>query len=113
MNGKKIAIVGTGISGLTCAYHLSRNHHVTVFESEDYIGGHTHTVEVEKNGEKVRIDTGFIVFNDRTYPNFIKMMEEIGVAFQKTEMSFSVRNDDRALEYNGGSLAGLLSLIHI
>lgn len=109
MNGKKIAIVGTGISGLTCAYHLSRNHHVTIFEAEDYIGGHTHTVEVEKNGEKVKIDTGFIVFNDRTYPNFMKMMEEIGVASQKTEMSFSVRNDALDLEYNGGSLPGLFA----
>ncbi len=109
MNGKKIAIVGTGISGLTCAYHLSRNHNVTIFESEDYIGGHTHTVEVEKDGEKVKIDTGFIVFNDRTYPNFTKMMEEIGVSSQKTEMSFSVRNDALALEYNGGSLTGLFA----
>jgi len=66
---KKIAIVGTGISGLTCGYYLSRNHDVTVFEQDDYIGGHTHTVEVD-NDENAAIDTGFIVFNDRTYPNF-------------------------------------------
>lgn len=109
MKGKRIAIVGTGIAGLTCAYYLSPNHEVTLFESADYIGGHTHTVEVEKDGERVRVDTGFIVFNDRTYPNFINLMEEIGVTAQKTEMSFSVRNDGLALEYNGGSLAGLFA----
>lgn len=109
MKKKRIAIVGTGIAGLTCAYYLSPNHEVTIFESADYIGGHTHTVEVEKDGEKVWVDTGFIVFNDRTYPNFINLMKEIGVTAQKTEMSFSVRNDVLALEYNGGSLAGLFA----
>lgn len=109
MKGKRIAIVGTGIAGLTCAYYLNRNHEVTLFESADYIGGHTHTVEVEKGGERVRVDTGFIVFNDRTYPHFVNLMEEIGVTAQKTEMSFSVRNDELALEYNGGSLAGLFA----
>ncbi|MEE4241825.1 MAG: FAD-dependent oxidoreductase [Desulfopila sp.] len=109
MSGKRIAIIGTGISGLTCAYHLSRRNEVTVFESADYVGGHTHTVKVEKNGETAWIDTGFIVFNDRTYPNFIRMMEDIGVARQKTEMSFSVRNDGIGLEYNGGSMTGLFA----
>ncbi len=109
MTPKNIAIIGTGIAGLTCGYYLSRNHRVTVFEAADYIGGHTHTVEVEKEGERSRIDTGFIVFNDRTYPNFIRLMDEIGVAGQPTEMSFSVRNDQLGLEYNGGTIDGLFA----
>jgi predicted NAD/FAD-binding protein len=109
MKPENIAIIGTGIAGLTCGYYLSRNHRVTLFEAADYIGGHTHTVEVEKEGERSLIDTGFIVFNDRTYPNFIRLMEEIGVAGQATEMSFSVRNDQLGLEYNGGTIAGLFA----
>lgn len=109
MTPKNIAIIGTGIAGLTCGYYLSRNHRVTLFEAADYIGGHTHTVEVEREGERSRIDTGFIVFNDRTYPNFIRLMDEIGVASQPTEMSFSVRNDQLGLEYNGGTIDGLFA----
>lgn len=107
MNRQKIAIVGSGISGLTCAYELSKNHEISVFEAEDYIGGHTHTVEVENQGEVADIDTGFIVFNDRTYPEFIKMMDRLGVQYQPTEMSFSVRNDAIDLEYNGNTLNSL------
>ncbi|HBG19871.1 MAG TPA: FAD-dependent oxidoreductase [Desulfobulbaceae bacterium] len=109
MKPRNIAIIGTGIAGLTCGYYLSRNHQVTLFEAAHYIGGHTHTVEVEKEGERSLIDTGFIVFNDRTYPNFIRLMEEIGVAGQATEMSFSVRNDQLGLEYNGGTIDGLFA----
>lgn len=109
MKIKNIAIVGSGISGLTCGYYLNRNHRVTLFEAEDYIGGHTHTVAVQKDGENARIDTGFIVFNDRTYPHFIELMREIGVTWQNTEMSFSVRNDGLNLEYSGGSVAGLFA----
>lgn len=109
MKRKRIAIIGSGISGLTCAYHLSANHDVTLYEAADYIGGHTHTVEVEKDGEKSKIDTGFIVFNDRTYPNFIKLMNELGVSYQPTEMSFSVRNDQLDLEYNGNTLNSLFA----
>jgi uncharacterized protein len=109
MSPKKIAIIGSGISGLTCAYHLSRRHEVTVFEAADYIGGHTHTVEVEKEGELSNIDTGFIVFNDRTYPNFISLMQELRVPYQPSEMSFSVRNDAIDLEYNGNNLNTLFA----
>ncbi len=105
---KNIAIVGTGISGLTCGYYLNKSHEVTLFEQADYIGGHTHTVEVD-NGEKAAIDTGFIVFNDRTYPNFIKLIKELKVDYQPTEMSFSVRNDAINLEYNGHSLPTLFA----
>ncbi len=106
---KKIAVIGSGIAGLTSAYFLSKKHEITVFEANDYIGGHTHTVEVEYDGEKSAIDTGFIVFNDRTYPNFIRLMREISVEYQPTEMSFSVRNDAIGLEYNGNNLDSLFA----
>jgi len=110
MTIKKIAIIGSGISGLTCGYYLSKQgHEIGVFESEDYIGGHTHTVDAVIGDESARIDTGFIVFNDRTYPNFIRLMEEIGVEYQPTEMSFSVRNDRIDLEYNGHNLNRLFA----
>lgn len=106
---KHIAIIGSGISGLTCAYRLSNNNDVTIFEANDYIGGHTHTVTVEKEGERSAIDTGFIVFNNRTYPRFISLIEELGVDYQPTEMSFSVRNDALNLEYNGNNLNSLFA----
>ncbi len=106
---KKIAIIGSGISGLTCAYYLSRRYRVTVFEANDYIGGHTHTVPVDHAGEQADIDTGFIVFNDRTYPNFIRLLHELEVPYQPTEMSFSVRNDRIGLEYNGHNLKTLFA----
>lgn len=105
----KIAIVGTGISGLTAAWLLQREHEVTVFESNDYVGGHTHTVDVELDGERHAIDTGFIVFNDRTYPNLNRLFDYLGVASLPTSMSFSVRCDRTGIEYNGSSLAGLFA----
>lgn len=107
---KNIGIIGTGISGLTCGYYLSKKGaEVTLFEAADYIGGHTHTVQTEFENEQASIDTGFIVFNDRTYPRFISLMEEIGVDYQPTEMSFSVRNDRLDLEYNGTNVNGLFA----
>ena len=110
INGrKKIAIIGTGISGLTCGYYLYKYHDVTIFEANDYIGGHTATVDVNMSDKSYAIDTGFIVYNDRTYPNFIKMMNEIGVEGRPTQMSFSVRNDSNGLEYNGHTLSTLFA----
>ena len=106
---KRIAVVGSGISGLTCAYLLSQKHDVTVFEKNGVIGGHTATVDVDVAGEKQAIDTGFIVFNDRTYPNFIKLIQQLGVKKQKTEMSFSVANLTSGLEYNGHNLNTLFA----
>ena len=82
---KKIAIIGTGISGLTCGHLLHGENDITVFEENDYIGGHTATKTIEDGGETHRIDTGFIVFNDWTYPNFIALMKKLGVAYQPTE----------------------------
>ncbi|WGY47250.1 NAD(P)/FAD-dependent oxidoreductase [Vibrio sp. ABG19] len=105
----KIAIVGTGISGLTCGYYLHQEHDITLFEANDYIGGHTATVDVELQGQSYSVDTGFIVYNDRTYPNFIRMMDEIGVQGVPTQMSFSVRNDSNGLEYNGHTLRTLFA----
>lgn len=105
----KIAIVGSGISGLTCAYLLQRQHEITVFEASDWIGGHTHTVDVQVEGREYAIDTGFIVFNDWTYPNFVRLLERLGVASQATEMSLSVHDPRSGDEYNGNNLNSLFA----
>ncbi|MEE4100697.1 NAD(P)/FAD-dependent oxidoreductase [Pseudomonas viridiflava] len=105
----KIAVVGSGIAGLTSAYLLNRSHDVTVFESSDWIGGHTHTVDVQVDGRHHAIDTGFIVFNDWTYPNFIKLLGQLDVAFKPTEMSFSVHDPRTGVEYNGNNLNSLFA----
>lgn len=105
----KIAIVGSGIAGLTCAYLLNRRHDIQVFEASDWIGGHTHTVDVQVEGRNYAIDTGFIVFNDWTYPNFIRLLEQIGVGFKPTEMSFSVSDPATGVEYNGHDLNTLFA----
>jgi len=105
----KIAIVGAGISGLTSAYYLCRQHQVTVFESEPEIGGHTATKSVEIEGQRYDVDTGFIVYNDWTYPNFIALMNEIGVSGRKSEMSFSVTCETTGLEYAGSNINTLFA----
>ncbi|MFW9082755.1 NAD(P)/FAD-dependent oxidoreductase [Pseudomonas sp. P2757] len=105
----KIAIVGSGIAGLTSAYLLNRRHEVTVFEAGDWVGGHTHTVDVTVAGRQYAVDTGFIVFNDWTYPNFIRLLGQLGVPFKATEMSFSVNDPDSGLEYNGNNLNSLFA----
>lgn len=105
----KIAVVGTGISGNLTAYHLNKKHDITVFEAENYAGGHTHTHTVELGGEKQIIDTGFIVFNKKTYPNFIKLLKELDVPYQSSKMSFSVQNQRTGLEYNGTNLNALFA----
>jgi uncharacterized protein len=105
----KIAIIGSGIAGSTLAYHLHPHHEVTVFESGSHIGGHTHTHDIEVSGEKHSVDTGFIVFNDRTYPNFIELLEKLDVAWQPSNMSFSVKDETTGLEYNGTTLNSLFA----
>jgi len=105
----KIAIVGSGISGLTCAHLLHAEHDITLFEANDYVGGHTHTIDVSFEDDQVAIDTGFIVYNERTYPNFIGLLDELNVATHPTEMGFSVRCHETDFEYNGTSPLGLIS----
>jgi predicted NAD/FAD-binding protein len=103
----RIAIVGGGISGLTVAHLLHRDHAITVFETNDYIGGHTHTVDVDLGGERLAVDTGFIVYNKRNYPNFTRLLAQLGVPTQPSAMGFSVRLEDPELEYNGSTLRQL------
>ena len=106
---ERIAIVGSGISGLTCAYLLSSKHDVTLYEAQDSLGGHTNTERVEIKNQVYPVNTGFIVFNDRTYPNFIKLMETLAVPSEDSSMSFSVQAEDIGLEYNGTNLNALFS----
>lgn len=106
---KRIAIIGTGISGLTTAFMLNKDHEVKVYEANDYIGGHTATKKVTVNNQVFAIDTGFIVYNDWTYPNFIKLMQTLGVSTQPSEMSFSVKNLRTKMEYNGNTLNSLFA----
>ncbi|MDJ0940868.1 MAG: FAD-dependent oxidoreductase [Woeseiaceae bacterium] len=105
----KIAIVGTGIAGNVAAYMLRDRYDITVYEAGSYIGGHTNTIDVEEGGRQIPVDTGFIVFNDRTYPNFIRILDEIGQESQPSVMSFSVRTEDDRLEYNGATLNTLFA----
>jgi predicted NAD/FAD-binding protein len=105
----KIAIVGTGIAGNVAAYYLNRQHDITVYEAGTWVGGHTNTIDVTTERGPLPVDTGFIVFNDRTYPNFIRLLDELGVASQDSDMSFSVRRERPELEYNGSTLDGLFA----
>ena len=104
---QRIAIIGSGIAGLACAWWLSKRHAVTLFERNDYLGGHTHTHEIELEGRRLAVDTGFIVFNPQHYPLLTSLFAELGVATQPTVMSFSVHDERRALEYCASSLGGL------
>ena len=108
-SNSRVAIIGSGISGLTTAYLLSRKHEVTLFEAGDSLGGHTNTEHVEVKGKNYPVNTGFIVFNDWTYPNFIKLMNQLGVEIEASDMSFSVRCENTGLEYNGTSLNSLFA----
>lgn len=105
----RIAIIGAGISGLTAAYRLQDRHCVTLFEAEDRLGGHALTIEVGDHNERHALDVGFMVFNDRTYPKFIQLLNELGVASRPTSMSFSVSDPHSGLEYNGSSLGTLFA----
>ena len=105
----KIAIVGSGISGLVTAYLLSQDHDITVYEAANYIGGHTNTVSVELKGRNYEVDTGFIVYNEKNYPNFVKLLDQLEVPNQPTNMSFSVRCIITGLEYNGTSINKLFA----
>ena len=105
----RIAIVGTGISGLTASYLLNQEHDIIVYEKNDYIGGHTHTHSIKSKYENFSVDSGFIVYNEVTYPNFIKLLKKLGVESQKTTMGFSVKSINKNLEYAGNSLNSLFA----
>ena len=105
----RIAVVGSGISGMTAAYLLSRKHEVVLLEKETRLGGHTHTHIVDSSRGPLAVDTGFIVHNDRTYPNFTRLMEELGVERQPSDMSFGVTDRATGLEYSSRGLNGLFA----
>ncbi len=103
----RIAVIGAGISGLASAWMLSRKYAVTLFEAQDYLGGHTHTHELDLDGRHYAVDSGFIVFNERHYPLLTTLLRQLRVRTQPTTMSFSVRSEASGLEYNASSLDGL------
>jgi len=103
----RIAIVGAGISGLVVAHLLHREHEITVFEANNYAGGHTNTVRVDSGNSTLAVDTGFIVFNDRNYPNFERLLSKLGVPSQPSSMSFSVSDGRGGFEYSSTSANGL------
>ncbi len=110
MTRLRIAVVGSGISGLSVAYLLARVHDVALFERDDRVGGHSHTHTVAGSRGPIGVDSGFIVHNDRTYPNLLRLFEELGVETQPTEMSLAVRCDGCGLEYAGAKgLGGVLA----
>ena len=103
----KIAVVGSGISGLSAAYYLSKNHHVDLFEKDDHFGGHSHTIDLNISAKKIAVDIGFIVFNFKTYPNLIKFFNENKIEIEKSDMSFSVSLRNTIFEYCGKGLDGI------
>jgi predicted NAD/FAD-binding protein len=105
----RIAVVGAGISGLMAAYLLCEEHEVTVFEQNDYIGGHTRTVDVASGGQNLSVDTGFIVFNEKTYPNFIRLLKRLDVPWQPSVMSFSVQCERTGLEFSPSTLNSIFA----
>ena len=106
---EKLAIIGSGIAGMGAAYFLNNSFDVTIFEKNDYVGGHTNTVTVDENGKPVFIDTGFMVFNKVTYPNLTKLFEKLDVSVKPTSMSFSVSHVESGLEFSGSGINGLFS----
>jgi len=107
MNKQRIAVVGSGIAGLSAAWLLSRQHEVTLFEADSRLGGHTHTVDVQVDGKSFAVDTGFLVFNDHTYPNLIALFDHLGVESVASDMSFAVSLEKPAMEWAGSTLSTL------
>ena len=105
----KIAVIGSGISGLSAAYYLSKKYYVDLYEKEDHFGGHSHTVDIKTDKENISVDVGFIVFNELTYPNLINFFKEIKVEYEKSNMSFSVSVKGTEIEYSGSGFKGIFS----
>ena len=103
----KIAVIGSGISGLSAAYYLSKKHKVDLFEKEDHFGGHSYTYDIKEDQKIVSVDLGFIVFNEKTYPNLINFFKELKVDYEKSNMSFAVSIKDTKVEYSGKSLGSM------
>ena len=105
----KIAVVGSGISGLSAAFYLSKKYKVDLFEQDDHFGGHSYTYDIKKNNKTIPVDLGFIVFNELTYPNLIKFFNELSVPYEKSDMSFSVSIQDSDIEYGGRGLKAIFA----
>ena len=105
----KIAVIGSGISGLSAAYYLSKNHKVDLFEKNNHFGGHSHTLDLNLNNKKISVDIGFIVFNYKTYPNLINFFKDNSIEIEKSNMSFSVSVKDTNFEYCGKGISGMFS----
>ena len=107
----KIAVIGSGISGLSAAHYLSKKHTVDLFEKNNHFGGHSYTVEIPKNNlnDLISIDLGFIVFNKINYPNLVKLFETLNIPYEKSDMSFSVSVKNSNIEYSGSGFSGLFS----
>ncbi|MBI9071519.1 MAG: FAD-dependent oxidoreductase [Melioribacteraceae bacterium] len=106
---EKLAIIGTGIAGMASAYYLKDKYELTIYEKNNYVGGHTNTVTIDEDGEEVNIDTGFMVYNEVTYPNLTNLFKELNVETKNTDMSFSVQHKVSDLEFSGSGLDGLFS----
>ena len=105
----KIAVIGSGISGLSAAYYLSKKHKVDLFEQDDHFGGHTYTYDIKEENKVTPVDLGFIVFNELTYPNLIKFFQELDVPFEKSNMSFAVSIKNTNVEYGGSNLNAIFA----
>ena len=105
----KIAVIGSGISGLSSAYFLSKKFKVDLFEQDDHFGGHSYTYDIKENNKTTPVDLGFIVFNKLTYPNLINFFEELKVPFEKSDMSFAVSIKNSNIEYSGTGLGGIFA----
>ncbi len=105
----KIAVIGSGISGLTSAFLLSKKYEVSLYEKNNYVGGHTHTHEIYENDKKINVDSGFIVYNENTYPNFMKLLNILKIESQHTKMGFSVKSDYEDFEYAGNSVNSIFA----
>ena len=105
----RIAVIGSGISGLSSAYFLSKKFKVDLYEKDDHFGGHSFTYEIEESDKIIPVDLGFIVFNETTYPNLVKFFQDLNVPYEKSDMSFSVSIKNTNIEYSGSGLGGVFA----